>query len=240
MGRAGIRIEQLDALIALLRGAPWLRLSGTFANLSRADDPASPETGCQVARLAEAAAALRAAGIPPGLVHAANSAGILAHSGSWLDAVRPGLALYGVPPSESDRGGALAAAMTLESRVVAVRTVPAGTALGYGGRFVAERETTVAVLPIGYHDGFRRSFSGKTSVLLRGRRAPVVGTVSMDVTLVDASGTGAAPGDRVVCLGKDGAESITAWELARAAGTIPYEILCGIGPRVDRVHTGRA
>jgi alanine racemase len=111
-----------------------------------------------------------------------------------------------------------------------------GTALGYGGRFVTARETTIAVLPIGYHDGFRRSFSGRVAVLLGGKRAPVVGAISMDVTLVDATGAGAGRGDRAVCLGRDGGESVTAWELARAADTIPYEILCGFGPRVPRVH----
>ena len=128
--------------------------------------------------------------------------------------------------------------MTIETRVIGVRRVPSGTPLGYGGRFVTARQTTVAVLPIGYHDGFRRSFSGRLAVLVRGTKAPVVGSVSMDVTLVDATDSGAARGDRVVCLGRDGAESVTAWDMARAAGTIPYEILCGIGPRVERRYSG--
>jgi alanine racemase len=130
--------------------------------------------------------------------------------------------------------------MALATAVVAVRRVPAGTPLGYGGRFVARRDTTVAVIPIGYHDGFRRSFSGKIDVLLRGRRAPVVGAVSMDVSLVDATDSGVERGDAVVCLGAQGEETVTAWDLAAAAGTIPYEILCGIGPRVARVYAGGA
>jgi alanine racemase len=179
---------------------------------------------------------MRDAGVSPGLVHLANSAAILAHPDSWFDGVRPGLALYGVPPSEAIDATGLTPAMSIETRVVGVRRLPAGTALGYGGRFVTQRETTVAVLPIGYHDGFRRSFSGSVSVLLRGRKAPVVGSVSMDVTLVDATATGTERGDRVICLGRDGDSAITAWELARAAGTIPYEILCGLGPRVARVY----
>ena len=236
MGRAGFRLEELDFVIALLRGAPHLRLSGTFANLSRADEPASIEAGLQIERLRAAADRLRSAGIAPGLVHAANSAAILGSPGAWLDAVRPGLALYGVAPSEGQAPPELTPAMTVETRVTSVRRVPAGTALGYGGRFVTARETTIAVLPIGYHDGFRRSFSGRVAVLLGGKRAPVVGAISMDVTLVDATGAGAGRGDRAVCLGRDGGESVTAWELARAADTIPYEILCGFGPRVPRVH----
>jgi alanine racemase len=240
MGRAGIRSHDLDAMIELLRASTRLALAGTFANLSSADDPSSPETGRQIAALTSGIERLRAAGVAPGTVHAANSAGVLGHPGTWLDAVRPGLALYGVPPSPAFGRAGLVPAMALETAVVAVRHVPAGTPLGYGGRFVTRRDTTVAVIPIGYHDGFRRSFSGKVEVLLRGGRAAVVGAVSMDVTLVDATDSGAERGDPVVCLGSQGAEAVTAWDLAAAAGTIPYEILCGIGPRVARVYTGGA
>jgi alanine racemase len=239
MGRAGIRPEALDSVARLLAQSPWLRLEGTFANLSCADDPGRAETAKQVDLLAACAAKLRALGVEPGLLHAANSAGVLAHPASWLDAVRPGLALYGVEPAEGLSEGALSPAMRIETSVVAVRRVPAGTPLGYGGRFVTKRDTTIAVVPIGYHDGFRRGFSGKASVLLRGRRAPVVGSVSMDLTLVDATATGAARGDRVVCLGDEGGQSVSAWELARAAETIPYEILCGFGARLERVFVER-
>jgi alanine racemase len=237
MGRAGFRPEQLDSVVALFRSARGLRLAGTFANLSQADDPASGETFRQVERLTDAAAKLRVCGLDPGLVHAANSAAILGDESSWLDAVRPGLALYGVAPSGAEASGAaLVPAMTLEARVTSVRCVPSGTPLGYGGRFVTARDSTIAVLPLGYHDGFRRSFSGRVAVLLGGKRAPVVGAVSMDVTLVDATGTSVRRGDRAICLGRDGGETITAGDLAAAAGTIPYEILCGIGPRVPRSH----
>jgi alanine racemase len=236
MGRAGIRPEDLDALIATLRSSRGLRVEGTFANLSSADDPDSSATARQVALLLEGASRLGAAGVGPGVVHAANSAGVLGIPNAWLDAVRPGLALYGVAPSAESAGLGLTPAMSVETDVLSVRRVPVGTPLGYGGRFVTERDTIVAILPIGYYDGFRRSLSGRTSVLVRGRRAPVVGAVSMDVTLVDATGTGVERGDRVVCLGSQGAESVTAWDLARSAGTIPYEILCGFGPRVGREY----
>jgi alanine racemase len=121
---------------------------------------------------------------------------------------------------------------------MSVKRVPAGTPLGYGGLFVTSRPSTIAVLPIGYHDGLRRSFSGRVSVLFRGREAPIVGAVSMDLTLVDATDCGASPGERVVCLGSDSGHAVTAWDLARAAGTIPYEILCGIGSRVPRRYVG--
>jgi alanine racemase len=239
MGRAGIRPEELGAVAEALRAAAGISVAGTFANLSSADDPASPSTARQVALLREGAARLGAAGVGPGLVHAANSAGILWSPDAWLDAVRPGLALYGVAPSpEADRAG-LVPAMSVQTEVISVRRIPAGTPLGYGGRFVTERETIVAVIPIGYYDGFRRSLSGKASVLVRGQRAPVVGAVSMDVTLADATGIGVERGDPVTCLGTQGGQTISAWDLARAAETIPYEILCGFGPRVAREYCGK-
>src|SRR5262249_169032 len=134
MGRAGVRLEDLDRVAATLVASPWLRLTGTFANLSCADDPARSGTALQVGRLA-AAAGLAERGVPPGIRHAANSAGILAHPSSWLDGVRPGLALYGVDPAEGLSGGALSPAMRIETEVIAVHRVDAGTPLGYGGRF---------------------------------------------------------------------------------------------------------
>jgi alanine racemase len=237
MGRIGFRPEEVGALADVLRRARGLRVAGTFSNLASAEDAASPRTAQQVERLRVGAAALAAARISPGMVHLANSAGVLLHPGSWLDAVRPGLALYGVSPSAgAGSEDALEPAMSLEARVMAVREVPAGVALGYGGSFVTQRPSAIAVLAIGYHDGFRRSFSRRVRVLLRGKEAPVVGAVSMDLTLVDATGVGAQSGDRAVCLGSDGGLRVTAWDLARAADTIPYEILCGIGPRVPRVY----
>src|SRR5262249_20669075 len=153
----------------------------------------SEATARQVALLLEGVGRFRAAGVGPGLVHVANSAAILGHPEAWIDAVRPGIALYGVPPAPVE-APELRPAMSVVTRVVSVRRVPAGTPLGYGGRFVAARETTVAVLPIGYNDGYRRALTGEASVILRGRRAPVVGAVSMDVTLVDATGIDVARG----------------------------------------------
>jgi alanine racemase len=235
MGRAGLRPEVLDSAIAALRGAAGIVVAGVFANLSCADDPASSATPRQLALLREGAARFSAAGLGPGLVHAANSAAVLGPSEAWLDAVRPGLALYGVPPSASDASTQLRPVMSVETDVVSVRRVPAGTPLGYGGRFVTSRDSAIAVLPIGYRDGFRRAFSGRVSVLADGGAAPVVGAVSMDVTLVDATGLGVARGSRMTCLGSRGGANITAWDLAAAADTIPYEILCGFGPRVARV-----
>ena len=237
MGRIGFPPRELGAVTDLLRRAPGLRVTGTFSNLACAEDLHSPRTARQVEVLEAGVATLSAAGVGPGIVHLANSAAILFHRGTWFDAVRPGLALYGVAPSrDAEVADALTPALTLETRVMAVNEASPGTPLGYGGRFVTRRPSTIAVLPIGYHDGFRRSFSGRARVLLRGKEVPVVGAVSMDLTLVDATDTGAQNRDRVVCLGIEGGNRVTAWDLARAAETIPYEILCGIGSRVPRVY----
>lgn len=236
MGRLGIRPADLPAMIGVLRQSTALSLAGTFTQFASAEDPDSEATGRQVREFEAALSALRAGGVDPGLVHASNSAAVLAFPAARFDAVRPGIALYGVSPSEHLRDTALSPALTLETRVLSVKRVPAGTALGYGGTFVTARTTTVATLPIGYHDGFRRSLSGRSSVLLPGGKAPIVGAVSMDLTLADATDCGAEPGDRGVLLGREGDEEIGAWDLARAAGTIPYEILCGIGARVPRTY----
>ena len=233
MGRLGVRPGQAGALAGILRGSR-LRLAGAFAQLSAAEITGSPATAPQIAGLLEAARGLREAGLDPGILHIANSAGVLCHPGSRFDAVRPGIALYGIPPSLDMDDAGLEPALTLQTRVISVRRFAAGTPLGYGGLFVTARPSTIAVLPIGYDDGLRRAFSGRVSVLVEGKEAPIVAAVSMDLTLVDATDCGARPGDRVVCLGAAGACRVTAWDLARAAETIPYEILCGISARVPR------
>jgi len=237
MGRLGFRPEGVQEAAELLRRSDRLALAGTFTQFACADTPGSPATETQIQLFEAGLRVLRAAGLDPGLVHASNSGGALHFPAARFDAVRPGIALYGVDPTPPEIGdAALAPALSLESEVMVVRRVPPGTPLGYGGTFVTSRTTDVAVLPIGYHDGLRRSFSGRSFVLLRGARAPVVGAVSMDLTLVDATNTGAEPGDTAVILGRSGDEEIRAWDLARAAGTNPWEILCGIGARVRREY----
>ena len=236
MGRLGIRSDALAELSAILHKAPGLSVEAAFSQLASGEDVAPEPTRGQVQTLLAQLDALSGAGIGPLPVHVANSGAVLAHPEALFDAVRPGLALYGILPSETLADPGLTPAMQWETRVLAVKTVPAGTPLGYGGAFVTSRASRIASLPIGYDDGFRRCWSGRVAVLLRGQRAPVVGVVSMDLTLVDATEAGAEPGDRVVLMGRFARESVSAWELARAADTIPYEILCGIGTRVPRIY----
>ncbi len=236
MGRLGVRRDQVSEMIATLRQSPSLRLAGTFTQFARATEPGSEVTAAQIENFTSAIDALRRGGLDPGLLHASNSSAILAFPRARFDAVRAGIALYGIAPSESVGDSQLRAAMSLETEVLSIKTVPPGTPLGYGGTFVTSRTTRVAALPIGYHDGFRRSLSGGIAVLIRGGKAPVVGAVSMDLVLVDATDSGGEPGDRVVLLGSDGVHAVDAWDLASAAGTIPYEIVCGFSARVPRVY----
>jgi len=237
MGRLGFSPSELGDLVALMRRSRGLRVAGTFTTFASADEPSSPVTALQIGRFRAAVAALLDAGIAPGLVHLDNSGSLIAGAASGGDAVRPGIALYGIAPAP-DSSFDLEPAMRLETRVIAMREVPSGTPLGYGGRFVTGRPSRIAIVPIGYHDGLRRSFFGRVSMVVRGRRAPLVGAVSMDLTLLDATESGASPGDPAICLGEEVGLRITAWDLARAADTIPYEILCGISARVPRAYAG--
>ena len=238
MGRLGVRPAELPEAIELLRGARGLALAGTLTNYASSSDRTSAATAAQTASMREGLAALETGGLAPGLVHVANSGAALLHPESRFDAVRPGLALYGLVPAEDMDAGGLEPALTLETRLMAVKDFPAGTALGYGGLFVTARASRIGLLPIGYHDGLRRCLSGRISVLVGGQEAPIAGAVSMDVTMVDLTGLAARRGDRVVCLGSDGERRVSAWDWARACATIPYEIVCGIGARVPRVHVG--
>jgi alanine racemase len=151
--------------------------------------------------------------------------------------VRPGILLYGIAPSPAAALPAgVSPALAWETEIMAVKSVPAGTPVGYGGTFVTARPTRLAVLPIGYDDGYRRSFSGRVPVLVDGGAVPTVGAISMDLTVCDATDVPVATGERAVLLGTRGGRTVSAHDLARAAGTIPYEVLCGIGRRVPREY----
>jgi alanine racemase len=151
--------------------------------------------------------------------------------------VRPGLLMYGVAPRAFEGRIAVRPVMSLRSRVTAVKGVRIGESIGYGGRFVANRPTTMAVVPAGYADGLDTRLEGRGFALVRGRRAPIVGSVSMDVIALDVTGAGVEPGDEVVLVGRQGGDEITVGEMARWVGTIPYELLCRVGNRVKRVYS---
>lgn len=226
----------LDALEALgPKGA--IAIEGCMTHLSSADS--DPEvTREQLARFDEAVALVRARGHQPVLLHAANTAGAFLHPESRYDMVRLGSALFGYGPPGTERAG-LRPAMRLRTEIISLRRVPAGTRVGYDGTFTADQERTIATIPVGYGDGLIRATSNRAEVLVRGRRCPVVGNVSMDLTGIDVSALpDVALGDEVVLLGRQGGDAIDAHELARSAGTIHYEVLTNVSRRVPRFYGG--
>ncbi len=213
-----------------------LGLEGVWTHFATAEAD-EPTTRAQLARLLAAVEALKAEGIAPGLVHAANSAATILYPESHLDLVRPGAALYGLAAGPGLAEG-LRPAMTLRSAVMLAKRLPAGERVSYGHRLTLERDAWVATVPVGYGDGYPRRLSSRAEVLIGGRRHRVAGTVTMDQLLVDCGTHEPHEGDEVVLLGSQGDERITAEELADIVGTIGYEIATAISERVPREHRG--
>lgn len=252
MGRLGVSPGDLPAFVEALRGAPEVELEGVCTHFANADLEPRETTERQLRLFHEASAALAGAGFAPRLHHLANSAGTLEYPAARQDLTRPGIMIYGYSPFDGDaRLSAPAAravaelrpALTWRTAIAHVKTVAQGAAVSYGGRWVAARTSRIATLPVGYADGYDRRLSGRpgfgsADVLVRGRRAPVAGTVCMDMTMVDVTDVpGAQPGDEVILLGAQGKLRIGADELAKKLGTISYEVLCGIGKRVPRRYS---
>ena len=251
MHRVGAEAEDLLDLAVAAAGEPALSLEGLWTHLAVADEPEDGFTGVQLERFAATVATVAAAGVRPGVRHAANTAGAIAFPKARLELVRCGIGCYGYPPS-ADCGRILHAALagreglrpalSLKARVHLVRELPAGERTSYGRAYALAKPGPVAVVPLGYHDGVARALGAAGGeVLLGGVRRRLAGTVTMDQIIVDCTdGPPVAPGDEAVLLGSQGHEAITAAEWADRLGTIPYEILCGIGPRVPRVPLGMA
>ena len=242
MNRLGFRFDNLGRTLPALLNSPNLELEAVYTHFATADEPESPLFGEQRLRFERGLAQIDALRGPersarPCYRHAANSAALLRDSRVWYDRVRPGLLLYGLVPPPLWSTLPLTPAMTLGSRVVAVKGVRAGESAGYGARFVAERPMAMAIVPAGYADGLDRRLAGRGAVLIRGRRAPIIGAVSMDSLTADVTGLDVSPGDEVVILGSQGEDRIDVREMAAQIGTIPYEILCRIGSRIERTYT---
>ncbi len=240
MGRLGIRLDDLAEFARGLGQYSAARLDGVMTHFAAADSDTPDYTERQVARYEDAVEILRDLGFSPSWRHLANSAGIHAYPRSHGDLARVGAAMYGLtrdvlspnfPPFD------LRPVMSLHSRVVMLKTVPPGTALGYGLTFTTARESRIATLPIGYADGLRRSLSNNGRVLTHGHYAPIVGRVSMDLTIIDVTDVpGAELGDEVILIGEQNGQRIFAEDLAEQIGTISYEIVTGISARAPRVY----
>ena len=237
MNRLGFRYDNLKRTLPELLASENLELSAVYTHFATADEPDSPLFNEQRVRFERALAEIEGMnrGARP-YIHACNSAALLRDARVWYDRVRPGLLLYGVVPPPLASTIALEPAMTLVSRIVAVKGIRPAEGVGYGLRFRADAPRSMAIIPAGYADGLDLRLAGRGAVLIRGRRAPIVGAVSMDMLAADVTGLDVAPGDEVVILGSQGDDRIDVREMAATIGTIPWEIVCRIGTRIQRVY----
>lgn len=241
MHRVGCPPTEVVALAGAIAAEPSLRLEGLWTHLAVADEPTHPFTAEQLARFEAAVAACEEAGHLPSVRHAANSAGTIAHPAARYDLVRCGISLYGLAPSPALAGRVdLRPAMAVKSRVIQVKTVPAGDGISYGLRHRFDKDSAVATVPIGYADGLTRRLSEVGGeVLIGGCRRRIAGTVTMDMIMVDCGDDATvSPGDEVVLIGEQGGERIGAEDWAERLDTIAYEVVSGIGPRVARRMVG--
>ncbi|HZU74419.1 MAG TPA: alanine racemase [Acidimicrobiales bacterium] len=241
MHRLGVPPEQALDLARRLAGSEGLRFEGLWTHLAVADVEGDPFTAVQLQRFEEVRAVLGSAGLRPALLHAANSAGAIAHPASRYDMVRCGIALYGYPPVGVPGELGLRPALSLRARVSALRPLPAGARPSYGRRRPLPSDAVVATVPLGYADGVPRRLldAGAAGFLVGGRRRPLAGVVTMDQLMLDLGADGdVRVGDEVTLIGEQGAERITAEDWAAWLGTISYEVLTGIGPRVERRYRG--
>jgi alanine racemase len=254
MSRLGVPVEEAAAALDLVRRSPQLALAGLMSHFGDADLAASPRNREQEERFAAVLALLDDAERESATIHLANSAAGLHRPATRFDLVRFGLSLHGIDPgggaeegSAANGSGAdgareeLTPVMSVATRVAEVRRVPAGRAAGYASRWVAERDSVLATVPVGYADGYAWSLHARGEALVAGRRVPVAGAISMDLTILDvtdvaAAGVAVAEGDEVVLLGRQGDEEVSAEELGRAAGTIAHEVLTRFGQRLPRVY----
>jgi len=245
MNRLGISPGDIECFARELAGCRRLRLEGAFTHFASSDVFTTAQTEQQAAAFCAALKRLKALGIPPGIVHMANSAAVAARPETWADMVRPGAMLYGYyqdfdPPqrrAEVQTSLPLTPVLSLRARLISLRDLAPGQKVGYNARFVATRPTRVAVIAAGYADGLRRALGGQGRVIVRGQFAPLVGLVSMDLAAVDVTGVaGASVGDVATIYGADGAASQHVSEVAHSLGTVTSDLLCALGKRVPRFY----
>ena len=245
MNRLGISPDEIDAFAAALADSTHIALEGTFTHFASAEDFSARQTDDQEHMFRASLARLRELGISPGIVHMANSGAICARPTTFADMVRPGAILYGYyqsfdpPPKNQEVREKLPIepSLSLRARIITLRDVPSGQGVGYSARFITERPTRIAVINAGYADGILRQRTNRGCALVRGRRVPLVGTISMDLTTLDVTDIpGVQLGDIVTLYGKDGKDSIVVSDVAREIGTVTSDLLCALGRRVPRYY----
>lgn len=240
MSRLGMSSAELPRLAEALARHPEVELDGLMTHFACADAGATPSLDVQLDRFDEASAVLARLGVVPRVRHAANSAALMRSERAWLDLVRPGIALFGVEP-KAGLCRELRPVMRVRTEIIALRELPVGATAGYGGTWVAKRPSRIATVPIGYADGLVRALSNQGSLLVRGRRAPIAGAVSMDMTMLDVTDIeGVRLGDECCVLGTQkgplGEDTITAADVAAELGTIPWEVMTNVSRRVPRFY----
>ena len=248
MGRLGIAPEQLPELIEFVASLKNIRIESIFTHFSSADHDDPAFTKNQIKRFQTSLDKLKKAKFKIPLAHCANSAALLQFPESQYDLVRPGIALYGALPAQSlatvvksltakNEKFSLRPVMQWKTRILSVNSLPKGSPVSYGKKFITQRDSRIATLPVGYADGLERLLTNRMQVLVHGRKVPQVGTICMDMCMIDVTDIAEAQeGDEVVLFGQQRKEDITVDEMAAQAGTISYEILCGVGKRVPRIY----
>ena len=245
MGRLGVTLEELPEFCRMIRESSHVVLEGVSTHLASSEILDSPQTEEQIASFERALSIVKDSGLSPLLVHVDNTGGLLARPETWKNMVRPGIALYGYSLRQSRAGKPatsgpvlpLRPALSWRSRIVSIRTFEAGQPLGYNGTYMTTGPARIAVLPVGYADGYRRGLSNRGRVIVRNSYAPIVGNISMDLTLIDVTHLPSVEvGEDVLLIGSSGSLKVDAVEIADHCGTVPYEILCGISKRVPRIH----
>lgn len=233
MGRVGVAPSEAVAFLAKISSLPNLKIEGLFTHFAKAEELQDPFTKTQFDRFLQVAQKTPQIKVK----HAANSAAVLFYPETQLDLVRVGLMLYGLyPPGNSRRLIDLKPALAFKSRITYLKKVPAGTPVSYGCTYVTKRETTLATIPVGYADGFSRRLSNRGQVIIRGKRFPIVGMVTMDLSMIDVGEAKVEIGDEVFLIGEQNGQLISADEIAKLEETISYEVVCSIGKRVPRIY----
>jgi alanine racemase len=245
MGRLGVTVQDVAAMCREIRKCSHVVLEGVSTHFASSEILDAPQTEQQIHDFERAVRIVQAERLTPSIFHMDNTGGLLARPETWKNMVRPGIALYGYTLRQSRAGAPVASspplplepALSWRTRIISIREFGAGQALGYNGTYTTPTPARIAVLPVGYADGYRRGLSNRGRVIIRDTYAPVVGSISMDLTLVDVTQVSdAEEGDDVILMGSSGHLRVDAAELAALCGTVPYEILCGISKRVPRVH----
>ncbi len=241
MGRIGIRAEHAHTLFDAILEASHCDLVGVFSHFASSHNPYDPFTQTQLERFNRALDYFPKHGLPYPIRHIANSGAVLQNPEAYFEMVRPGIILYGVYPDERTRRSVvLRPVLSFKTRVVYFKVVPKGNRIGYDHTWEAQSDTRVVTLPVGYGDGYPRSLSNQGEVLLRGKRYPIVGRISMDQCMVDIGLDSAYNDDEVVLIGEQEGAAVSVEEVAEWAGTIPYEILTSINTRVPRRYVHRS